>query len=391
MERLRNYFNKVLIGIMSMTLLTVIASCHESEPRVKTPADSTVLIYAVATNSLSGNLISDKNEMLQAAKDIDLNKNNILVFETIYNRTGSGDPSQIRLLKLSKQGETYGWDTIKEYATDVPSLNPTRITEVINEVTLKYNANFYGLVFWSHSTGSQPYNTTSSYDGALYSFGQDLTVADKTFEQINITDLAEAIPSHVFDYIWFDSCYMSNIETICQLRNKCDTFIGYPTEVLEYGLPYQLCLPYMLIGKEGLVKAAELFFDYYANSIATIAVVNMSSFSNFASECSGIFSSGIDVNPFSFIKYTRGSNGPFYDLGDYAKAMKEAQGETLEDEDWNNILDDFVVYKAATPTDFNRNPIDSKRYSGISAHVYSFTDESETEKFYKSLDWFQVF
>ena len=368
-------------------------SCSDEpgdSPFIKSPAKSTVLVYAIATNSLSGNLVSDKNEMLKAAQEINLNDNNVLVFETKYKRLSDGTTvSDKNLLKLVPNSKGYDWEIVKSFNDDVDPLNPSRISEVVNYVTDKFKSNSYGLVFWSHSTGSQPYTyATKASDPMAYSFGQDLTVSNDEFQQINVDDLANALPDHLFNYIWFDSCYMSNIETIYEFRNKCNTFVGYPTEVLEYGLPYDIVLPYMVGEKPDLGYAAELFYNYYANSIATIAVVDMKQVENFAEDCSKIFKQDTDVNTSGFIKYTRYTTGPFYDLGDYAKAMAQQSDTELSDETWNEILDKVVVYKAATRRDFANNVIDPERYSGISAHVFNFDLDNTSENYYKNLSWF---
>ncbi|MCH5228393.1 MAG: hypothetical protein J1F12_00155 [Muribaculaceae bacterium] len=359
--------------------------------------ESTILIYAVATNSLSGNFVSDKNEMLQAAQNIDLSKNNIIVFETKYVRdeeTG-GVISAVDLIKLKKDGENYLWNVEKVFSTETASLDPQRIREVIDYVVENYKAENHGLVFWSHSTASQPYMpSTKSIELPMeYSFGQDLGSVDVAYEQINIEKLASAIPNNTFNFIWFDSCYMSNIESIYEFREKCDYYIGYPTEVWEYGLPYELCLPYMVGKTPDLVGAAENFFKYYEenpySSIrnAFVAVVDMKKIEFLADFCKENYIKGSRLDPDYYLKYTRGSTGPFYDLGDYTKAMAVANGNGISDEEWQLVLDEVILYRAATPTTFSGTMVDQNRYSGISTHVYNFESNSEREKYFQNLSW----
>ena len=393
MKNLKKYFKNILGSLALTSLMFAFSSCNDEpgdSPFVKKTAKSTVLVYAVATNSLSGNLISDKNEMLQAAPDINLYENNVLVFETKYQTLSDGTRgAKVNLLRLTPKGESYEWETVKEFDDDTAPLDPSRITEVINYTTDNFKAESYGLVFWSHSTGSQPYiYSTKSSDSLAYSFGQDLTATDDEFQQINVDVLANSVPNNLFNFIWFDSCYMSNIETIYEFRNKCNTFVGYPTEVLEYGLPYNIVLPHMVGNNPDLLYAAELFYEYYQNSIATIAVVDMKGLEDFTQDCAAIFNTENEINTSGFIKYTRYTTGPFYDLGDYAKKMASESGKELTDEEWNEILNKLVVYKAATKRDFANNLIDPERYSGISAHIYSPTLDNPSENYYKSLAWF---
>ena len=359
-------------------------------PFVGDDKESTVLIYAVATNSLSSNLVSDKMEMLQAASNIDLSKNNVLIFETKYQRQNDGNTTNdINLIKLVKNDEGVGWETVKEFNDGTNPLQPSRITEVINFVHENFEADNYGLVFWSHSTGSQPYITSRSSDTMAYSFGQDLTASDDLYQQINVKELAEAIPSGLFDYIWFDSCYMSNIETIYEFRNKCNTYVGYATEVMAHGLPYDLVLPYMVGKNPDLTFAADAFYNYYSNSIATIAVMDMSKIEDFAENCKEYLSAGYSPSSYLLMDYSRNGVGPFYDLGDYVKSMAELAEIELTDEEWDEILNSFVIYKAATAKNFSGITIDQSRYSGISTHLYKFNIDSLAESYYQSLDWFK--
>lgn len=415
----KRLFNKFLYTGLILSGLLSISSCTQDEPVESPfvdpakPSDSTVLIYAVATNSLSANLLDsyygDKKEMLDAAADINLKNNNVILFQTVYGVDEETEEriSRSSLLKIRKTGEDYDWELIKEYDDDIAALNPLRISEVIDFVTQNFAAKNFGLVFWSHSTASQPYfpeYNVESYSSSepvrvelpsQGSFGQDIPVGNKNpFYQINVDDLANAVPDNLFHYIWFDSCYMSNIETVYQFRKKCKIYVGYPTEVMDMGMPYQYTLPLLVGESPDLVGAAETFFDYYKNSIATIAVADMSQIDEFASFCNNYFQTGYSVNVSDLKQYTRYSTGPFYDLGDYIKAMASAADLSLTNEEWNEALNKFIIYKAATPGDFNypsAKPIYPERYSGLSTHVYSFgSQDSMEESYYKYLDWFKA-
>lgn len=379
-------------------MVSILGSCSNDPsdspfvgPEEPGEAESSILIYAVATNNLASNLISDKSEMLRGAQNIDLNKNNILIFETknLYLQNNVRT-CQISLIKLVKGDSGYNWETIEEYSSDIDPLDPLTVKNTINNFIDKFPAKSYGLVFWSHSTGADPYMPVSRSEAMSYSFGQDQTASLEANEQINVDELASAIPNDLFHYIWFDSCYMSNIESIYEFRKKCNYYVGYPTEVDGYGLPYDIVLPYMVGEDPDLVHAAELFYNHYKNSIATVAVMDMAKIENFANACSSYLSEGYEVSNSSMMKYSRGTIGPFYDLGDYVKAMAKESAKNLPDNVWNEILDDFVIYKAATPRDYNNALIYPERYSGISTHKYTFGNDSSNESFYKSLSWFST-
>ena len=386
----------IIIGILSI-LSCIFTSCSNNDdlesPYVKGSSNMTILLYAVASNNLENNLHSDKSEILSAASSIDLNNNNILIYEV----TNEHEP---RLLKLAeKRNEGFIFETVREYDSEMSSLDPQRIHEVISHVTDHYPSNEYGLILWSHGTGWDPYFSSSWNSGSLgvnaYSFGYDRHENDNGHEELNIDVLADAIPDGVFDFIWFDACYMSGIELIYELRNKCNYFIGYPTEVFEWGMDYSLVLPYLAKKQPDYIGGARAFFNYYAghpNSaarVATVAVIDMSKLEQIADLCKIAYSQGGFVDRFDLVRYSRGSIGPFYDFGAYTLSMAASSGVDFNEKDWTTSMNEFVVYKNATPTDFKGKSIPADGYSGISCHIYDDLDTSAKEQYYRSLDWYK--
>lgn len=417
---LHKFFKLFSLIIIAMCPVMLV-ECTNVEPELgpgtnteQKRAESTTLVYAIATNSLSRNMVDDKAEMLSAAASIDLEKNNVLLFETSYKLDPETNSyvlddhnkrvGNVVLQKIVKGEEGYAWETVKEYSTDVPPLKGERMAEIIDAVRTSFPAENYGLIFWSHSSGADPYvvqnqSSTMPVSGLAVAelpsvswFGQDLTSTDANYTYMNIDDMADVLPDHFFDFIWFDSCYMSNIESIYQLRNKCNKYIGYATEVWEPGLPYDRVLPYLAQREPEIEEAAEIFFNFYdkeyIHNNATIAVTETAALDRLASYCSDFFDSALIFDPYEMERYSRGSIGPFYDLGDYAKELARQHGEELSDEEWQDVLSEFVTYKAATRKDFNNNIIYPERYSGISTHNYNLKDTSDRELYYRSLQWY---
>ncbi len=392
---------QILLAASALMFALSLTSCGEdtpSEPAKDESIKSTVLLYAVASNNLYSNLIDDKEEILTAASQMDLTGLRMLVYQV----TPYDEPS---LLELKKGADgTATFVTVKEYSKDMYSTDPRRIAEVIDYVKTEYVSALYGLVLWSHGTGLDPFTSTRSDDGdeeednlhrslpMLYSFGQDKNGSDE--DRINIDELADAIPDNLFNFIWFDACYMSGIETIYELRDKCEYFVGYPTEVFTPGMPYDLTLPYFLAEKPNLAGGAEAFFKYYAEHssssyrVATVCVVDMDKLEPVADFCKTAYvgaylSSGVGLQ-----KYTRGSIGPFYDFGQYTRLMSAQNDSYADIEAFEKALDDLVIYAAATDVDFNYNAINQENFSGISCHLF-FDDGGSKLEFYKTLDWYK--
>ena len=383
-----------IFGALAILAGGCLSSCGDHSPEAKEEIHTTVLLYAVASNNLYSNLIDDKEEILSAAANMNMKGLKMLVYQV----TPSDNPSLLEL-KAFDDG-TYDFVSIREYSKDLYSTDPKRISEVINDVRTAYHSNLYGLVLWSHGTGLDPFNSTRASDDTshpmLHSFGSDKdNEKDSRYaDQINIDELADAIPDNLFNFIWFDACYMSGIETIYELRDKCRYFVGYPTEVFTPGMPYDLTLPYFLAEKPDLTGGAEAFFNYYANyssstmRVATVCVVDMEKVESVADYCRLAYADTPAPSTSNFLKYTRGSIGPFYDFGQYTQAMAANNEAAPSVEDFKKRMNDMIIYSAATDKDFNYNPIDPDKFSGISCHVF-VDNGSEKAEFYKTLDWYR--
>lgn len=409
-----NFFTKKHLLILgSLFSLFAFGSCgnKHDEPDYDDngPRKRSILLYAVASNNLSSNLVSDKNEILKAAKGMDLRGLSMLVYEV----TRSADPQLLELKRINR--DSVAFVKVKGYDKSLYSTDPRRISEVMGDVRALRPSDSYGLILWSHGTGFDPSFPTHGEDEAsvrmgqngdivvssdlpeLYSFGMDNDPSkDPGYnDAIDIDELADAIPDHMFDFIWFDACYMSGIETIYELRDKCDYFVGYPTEVYTPGMAYDLTVPYLLREQPDLKGAAEVFFNYYAEHaqqvyrVATVAVVDMSQLETVADLCKGIYAGGIIPSVSGLQKYSRDSFGPFYDFGQYTSLMAESNKEHVSAEEIAESLSKLVIYKAATPSDFNFQPIVAENYSGISCFRLDSSDSSEKAEYYRTLDWYK--
>lgn len=395
----RNFFSyTVFLSVVSSLLF--LSSCGEKEEPAVREVKKTVLLYAVASNNLYGNLIDDKQEMLDAAEKMNLDGLSMLVYEV----TPSGNPVLSEIVKNSS-GKC-DFKELKSYDRELYSTDPKRISSVINDMLALRAADSYGIIFWSHGTGIDPsFSThTSTTRGDMYpvdvpscfSFGSDKD-SDKDprySDEIDIDELADAIPDGIFDFIWFDACYMSGIETMYELRDKCDYFVGYPTEVFTPGMPYDLTLPYILQEKSDLEGGARAFFDYYAQNssssyrVATIAVVDMKKIESVADVCRSAYQEAPVVSSSGLQTYTRGKIGPFYDFGQYTKRKMQAADDKGIRDEFDAAMSDFVIWKAATETDFNYRPIAPDNFSGISCYRFDPSSTSKKDEYYKTLDWY---
>ena len=377
---IKKFFSLLFLCLMSVVLI----GCNKNgdEPNnIPEKAKNTILVYMIATNTLSGFDYMDMQEMMIAAQNIDLNRNNLV----IYHCSKQNNP---RLLKIAKVNEVIDEIVLKEYSEEYKSLDVERINEVISDMQMLTPADNYGLVLWSHAMSWTPAKVAINNEVSPTYFGDDYG------RHLNIDVLASAIPDNLFHYIWMDCCYMSSIECAYQLRNKSNFYVAYPTEVLSNGMPYNLTIPFLTGENIDLVGAANATFEYFKyntdknSQFCTIAVLDMSKLDALAAATKNIYKGFKPIDTYGLQKYSRGAQGPYYDFAHYVRVVAENNNTIEYIEEFDQALKDVVVYKSATDKFLNFK-INQENFSGISTHALMY-DGSSNEKYYFTLDWYDA-
>lgn len=375
------------ILIAAAVFITAFDSCSKDEPEEYSVKERLVLIYAVAANNLQVNLKYDMQEILKVAPNLNLKNNKVLVYSVV----NSGE-CLLQELQKNNKGESE-FVTVKEFEELPLSTSEERISEVMGYVAANYDYPKKGLILWSHADGWLPwYQSTPSepaeQDDRRKSFGWD-NYEGSTYKT-NITALADAIPADMFDFIWFDCCYMANIETVYQLRDKTDYVVGSVLEIASDGMPYDLTMPYLLQPEADLKAAAfEFYNDYDSRFIpVSVSIIDTSQLYNLADVARDIFATGTPATSLANIQtYQRNQPVKFYDMGQLLRSYTNVPSglETALDE----AFDKAVTYKLISEKDFNNRVINTAGYSGLSMHNYTDSGSSN-ETFYQTLDWFKA-
>ncbi len=385
---------KKTITLFASTALLLGTSCHKDEPAPKKKVMArTVLVYAVASNNLQSYLVSDKEEMIQAAPNVvGLGDNVKVMLYSVASR--NSEEATLAELKKNAAGE-WDFETIKTYDRETFSTDPERMSSVFADVKDMSPSQNYGLIFWSHGTGWLPnfsdHNVPKS-DSRKRSFGTD-TFSSVT-DYCDIDELAEAIPDGMFDYIWFDACYMMGIEVAYQLRNKCDFIAGYPTEDWNPGMNYDSTLPMLATPEPDLSGAADSFFHYYYDSYmsVTVTVARTEGLEKLAQAAAAIYEAGErPVTAYGLQNYSRLMYG-MYDFGQYTCAYLSGnkKNDTALAYEFQSALAEVLVSAHCSETDFNgRDSYNPDIYSGFSCH-FPNTSNTKREEYYESLDWTQA-
>ncbi len=384
--------NRILTLLFAAAMLLALPSCHKDQDTPKpSRAKRTVLVYAVASNNLSAYLIDDKEEMIQAAPNVKGLGNDVRVL--LYS-VASQSATEATLSELTKDifGQ-WSFEPLKSYNREVFSTDPERMHEVFADLRDVAPADNYGLILWSHGTGWLPnFSDHQVPQSMARSYGMDKYQG--VTDYCDVHELASAIPNSMFDYIWFDLCYMMGVEVAYQLRNKCDYIAGYPTEDWSMGMNYETTLPLLVAQTPDLAGAAKAFYDYYNDQdlAVTVSVISTDGFERLAQAASDIYANGSrPVTSSGLQNYSRLKVG-MYDFGQFTKRylnFSDPNAGELETE-FDAALRDMTVFAGCSTRNFNGtiNAFDPAKYSGLSCY-FPGSASTEMEEYYNSLDWAQ--
>ncbi|MDR2139714.1 MAG: hypothetical protein LBP50_09215 [Tannerella sp.] len=235
MKRTIVYFLFLLLGATSC--------CRDEEEK---PVEGrTVLVYMVASN-LGDYLETNIEDMIRAATAKNLNGGKLIVFY-------SGNASSAELFEIREgSGGVVTRFHIRDYENR-SGVSSATLREVVNEVIGMYPNKSYGLIFSSHGTSWLP----SEIGMGQRSFGEE------NGKNMEIYDLAAALPDHLFDFIIFDACSMASVECAYELRNKTDYLVASPSETMRYGFPHHLTIPYLFTEEADLENVIKNFYNFY--------------------------------------------------------------------------------------------------------------------------------
>ena len=248
----------------------------------------TVMVYMVAENSLNGNATADVGEML-----LGMNNDTLYAGDKLVIYLDDVKLPRIYVIdKTTKKILLSELEPVWKYDEDVNSSSATQLAAFIDFATTHYPADSYGLVMWSHASGWIP----STYNGdkslsMRKSFGVDngRNNTNNSGNQMEISDMANALDGYAFDFIFFDACLMQNIEVAYELRHSAKHIIASPAEIPAPGANYKTLMKVMFRKDDyvsQMLSAYEL--EYRKTYGLVISSVDTSELDDFAEYMKGI-------------------------------------------------------------------------------------------------------
>ncbi|MDR1883195.1 MAG: hypothetical protein LBR26_10520 [Prevotella sp.] len=352
------------------------ASCSKVEENTPAGSGRVVLAYLGGDNNLSGEAYA-KAEALRQGYTSHV-QDNLQGRLLIYIDPADGPP---RLLEVYTDGGQSKTMEIREYGED-NSADSATFASVIADVRRLYPNNRYGLLVFSHASGWLPEKTLTNPKSVLADQGREM----------ELTDLAAAIPDGMFEYIVFEACFMSGIEVAYQLGDKTDCILASSAEIVSPGFTeiYPAATVCLFEEDRPMEKFAEKAFGWFNSQSgyqrsATFSVIRTFVLKDLASFVRKNCDPDSEASLTEIQHFDRYSSYRlFFDFEDYYSRLLPTEAQRNE---LTRLINGCVVWKASTETfmiGFNGFAIG--RHSGLTVYI-------PQERFpvlndaYAKLDW----
>ena len=305
-----------------------------------------------------------------------------------------------RLLELKNEKGAVVETVVETYGSR-NSVGVSETQEVFAKVfsNSKYQADSYGLVYWSHGDGWLPYPLRA---GTRW-VGQDEGNGDN---RMNISEFVEILKSAPhFDFILFDACFMQAVEVAYELRDYTDYCIGSPTEIPGPGASYDVVVPAMFSAEDAAVNVAKAYYEPYAAKYNEGKGLSNSNWTAGASVCAlrtdklvdlarvtkQVLSGVVDNAHlrsliFNYDKRSSldGAVG-YYDMANMMKKITDDSAYVI----WRQAFDVAVTYWATTSMNYSAfaDMFSMEGTNGVSCYIPSVSN-TVTDKAYRSTEWY---
>lgn len=408
---------KFALGLLIVILLS---SCKSSNKEPEFPAANslTLIFYMAGDDSYLSLETTDKIRAIANANTEALANPTANIFIYQDQMQVDGTPKLWRVkYSAGGAGSLYAEladkptiECIREY-TSQNSATKEVLAGVIDECLAIAPAEKYGLWIFSHGSGWIPkgklISPTRSGE-ATSVLGRQVsgdnnpstrTIITDGTNELEIYDLAAALPDNRFDFIVFEACLSGGIEVAYELKDKAKYLLVSSARIVSPGFTnvYHAVLPAFFNPStdvlSALTKTAQEYFGYWDKQpdgylrSATVSIIRTDALTELASVAREIFANGTSVSDINSIQeFEITAHKLFFDFEQYfSELATPAQNLRL-----SQSLTNAVVHKASTPYFFQSQPygFQINHHSGLTAYIpqisYSFLNNE-----YKKLKWWQ--
>lgn len=236
-------------------------------------------------------------------------------------------------------------DTLRRYS-DIVTTDRTTITRLLNEMAGLAPAERYGLIMGSHGSAWIPAQYQYLAPGVTPPPAEDYWIKNGELVtrwfgsnggvRTDITTLAASLQNADirFEYLIFDACFMSSIETLYDLRDCTNFIVGSPAEIMGYGFPYDRITPPLFANggtSYDLPSVCRNFYEFYLNDwkiypgnaqsgcIALTVCSELEGLKEVMKRINAGKQKSWDANTLQY--YENLSRHLFYDMGHYVESM----------------------------------------------------------------------
>ena len=396
-----NIIKNAYKGIFAIFLALSLVACNDNtEDEMVKKEGKTIFVYmpwtASATNtanSLHDNFIQNIEDIKSAiAEEGGLKNSRLVIF------IDSLAPKYGTMYELKYHNGLFIKNILKQYTPQNSTSYTTEqgLTAILRDVVRFAPASKYSMIIGSHGVGWLPAEPTTRSRTRFF--------GGTTPEyQTNISTLANSIKATgiKMQYIMFDDCYMSNIETAYELRNATSYLIGCTSEIMAYGMPYHKMWKELSSLNPNYQKITNIFHDFYSNyqapqyNCGAIGVTNCEKteeMANLMKEINQQFT--FNLTDTTHIQKLDGYAGTiFYDMKSYVNLLCSSTNLTNR---FNNIMSQLTPYYASTNRIYtaigqlNSEYIYINSFSGITISDPSESQEYNTYAVKKTTSWWKA-
>lgn len=386
--------------LMLSALLFV--SCDKESAQIDAPATRTVLVYLAGDNNISAS-VSAVVETLRGGWR-QTNSNCLIYLDAV-----DAPPKLLRLNGGNSSVPLPYVETIEEYPEE-NSASGEVLARVIAKVRADYPAPIFGLIVASHASGWLPEGALANPVAAqigprsrsIGADGNTGTTLPSVIAEMELSDFANAIPDHAFDFIIFEACLMAGVEVAYELKDKTTYILASSAELLVPGFvpiyknSQQHLFDNSISVEEGLIRFAR---DYYNHALAqsgayrsaTLSVIKTDEIKPLADLLKGVNLS-TEASIYSTQHFDRpGSYGDTPALPRYFDLLHAAK-QLLSQERYQAVetqIKKTVVWKVATPTIlWGHNGILIEHHSGLTTYIEQ-EQLSRLNQAYRETAWYR--